>query len=222
VTPASNFPIVIPDTSTLESELIPLKEAVSMQIASPEDYQKSGEYLKGIKEFKDKVNETFDPILKAANALATSIRQTRDKLIIPADNFRAVIESARESYENLREQERLRLEQEAKEQSEQQRQRQQEVLEAMGLDDSPVDLEPIHIPALPQLPKTQGIINSGRWMAEVFDLRKLVVAVAEGKAPIECLSPNIPTLSKLAQVSRSTLNIPGVRAVKKKYTMVRK
>jgi len=41
----------------------------------------------------------------------------------------------------------------------------------------------------------------------------LVRAVAEGKAHINCLSPNMVFLNSLAKSYKDTLNLPGVKSV---------
>ena len=75
---------------------------------------------------------------------------------------------------------------------------------------------------MPSVPKTPGVSKSQRWYAEVVSLLDLVKAVAEGKAPVECLEANMPVLNKLATASRSMMKIPGVVAKTKPVTMVRR
>lgn len=69
-----------------------------------------------------------------------------------------------------------------------------------------------------------GMHTVSRWRGEVTDLRKLLQAVLDGKAALGSVdSPGIVMvnqkyLDKLAQLDKSTLNIPGVKAVEDKGT----
>jgi hypothetical protein len=83
----------------------------------------------------------------------------------------------------------------------------QAAAEADGADFSPiVYYEP---------PRTPGVQQRGTWSAEVDDFRALVEAVAEGKAPLNVLLPNMPALNDLARSQRSALALPGVRAARR-------
>ena len=61
-----------------------------------------------------------------------------------------------------------------------------------------------------------GPVFREMWSAECFDIVALCKAIAEGKASKELVMPNGPALNKLATALKSTLNIPGVRAVSRR------
>lgn len=61
-------------------------------------------------------------------------------------------------------------------------------------------------------PKVAGISTRKNWKAEVVDVLALVKAVAEGKAPLELIAPNMTVINRYAKASEDKLNIPGVRA----------
>jgi hypothetical protein len=73
--------------------------------------------------------------------------------------------------------------------------------------------EPVAVFVAPSVPKIAGQSVSERWHAEVVDLLALVKAVAEGRAAITFLEPNMPALNKQAQSLKRAMNLPGVKAV---------
>ena len=202
--------IQMPDTSGLETKIT--EYSSYPEIRNVSDYVKSAEALVGIKALRVEIEGTFNPIIKAADALTSSIRKTRDGLAAPLDSARKSIEGGRIAFEAAREMDRMRA---TVEQS-----TPVDEMDAMGFDD-PSSVVPFHAPVMPDLPKTPGVSSSGRWSAEIYDFSQLVKAVADGKAPIECLLPNQPFINRMAQTSRTTMNVPGVRPVHKKFTSVR-
>jgi hypothetical protein len=74
-------------------------------------------------------------------------------------------------------------------------------------------IEPVATYVMPDIPKIEGLSVSERWHAEVVDLLALVKAVAEGRAAITFLEPNMPALNKQAQSLKRAMNLPGVKAV---------
>ena len=61
--------------------------------------------------------------------------------------------------------------------------------------------------------KVAGEQHREVWRAEVEDMVALAKAVVDGKAPPECLLPNMPVLHNQARAFKRALAIPGVRAV---------
>jgi hypothetical protein len=62
--------------------------------------------------------------------------------------------------------------------------------------------------------KIEGSSIRTTWKAEVFDLVLLVNAVVDGKVPIGYVEANQSALNMVAQASKGSMNIPGVRAIK--------
>ena len=68
----------------------------------------------------------------------------------------------------------------------------------------------------PSYHRAAGTSTTTRWHAEVTDLSALVAAVAEHRAPIEVLQPNMTVLNTQARSFKAGLNYPGVRSVSEK------
>ncbi len=62
-------------------------------------------------------------------------------------------------------------------------------------------------------PKSSGISMRETWSAEVENLMELARAVADGRAPLNAIEPNMPMLNGTARAQKDAMNIPGVKAV---------
>lgn len=59
-------------------------------------------------------------------------------------------------------------------------------------------------------PKLAGMSFRTDWKADVTDFQRLVVAVAEGKVPLDALLPNDKVIGQAARALKKNLNWPGV------------
>lgn len=216
--------ITIPNKSPLELEVASTVSKVTMKIESQEGYHQAGELMKHMKTIDEKIVTTFDPIAKSIQASLDTVRQTVRDLRAPLVRGREIAAAARDEYEA--EMERLRKESDrlALEAAKASAEIDIEAAEAMGLGD-PGDasaLAVMSMPVPPKLQKTQGISKTRHYSAELYDLRALVVAVYEGKIPLECLEGNMPVLNSLVRASKGKAVIPGVKVTWKDSTNVRR
>jgi len=165
------------------------------------------EWLKLIKELKD-------PYLKGKAYLNTQM----------VDYKREQDRIREEEQERLR-QEALKAEAARRREEEERRIKEAAELEQAGLteeaealvnetvDENQKPIE-VYVPPL-ATPKAEleGATVKTYWQAEVTDLRALCRAVAEGKAPIACVEPNMTVLNAQARALKKELAIPGVKAV---------
>lgn len=78
------------------------------------------------------------------------------------------------------------------------------------------------VPVLaPARVKVAGESTAELWHAQVDDLRELCRAIGAGEVSTENVLPNMPTLNSQARSLKSTLRIPGVRAVSEKTLRTR-
>ena len=63
-------------------------------------------------------------------------------------------------------------------------------------------------------PKVSGISTRVSYRAEVTELAALIQAVAEGKAPANCLQADMTVLNGLARTLKESLNYPGVKVIR--------
>lgn len=195
--------------------------AQSIVIATAEEYAASAERLKAGKAFVDKVTQSFKPILDKIHDSLNSARDLRDSITTPVESHRKLIEQARYDYEARVKAEQAAANARALKLAEEAAQADREQLAAMGLEDM-ITADPLLPAPMPiALPKSPGISGRKQWSAEVTDEAALFMAVASGKAPRECLMVNQVFLNSLAKAAKTTLNIPGVKAVFRPVTSVR-
>lgn len=68
-------------------------------------------------------------------------------------------------------------------------------------------------PMVKEPPKVQGVKSLVNYKAEVYDVKALCRAVADGTQPEELIAPNLVALNRMAKAAPKSLNIPGVRVV---------
>lgn len=69
----------------------------------------------------------------------------------------------------------------------------------------------ITTPVVEGAPKVEGVSFRENWKVDpVINMRVLVRAIADGKAPLELVMPNIPVLNSMARSLKGNMNYPGV------------
>ncbi len=156
----------------------------------------------------------------------TDIKETLNRLILEyhAEQERMAEQMRREAERLAREAEEKRLKEleEARRKAEEQHQKEVEEAKAKGVAppseplviEEPAEHEALVIP-IPEVRNTfrsmSGTLGIRKvWKAEVTDLKALCRAVAEGKAPIQCVEANMTFLDKQAKAFEGALDIPGV------------
>lgn len=71
------------------------------------------------------------------------------------------------------------------------------------------------VQAAPVKRKARAVAMREDWTAEIYDLKMLARAVADGVVAEMYIEPAIVALNKLARAQKSAMSIPGVRAVKR-------
>lgn len=72
------------------------------------------------------------------------------------------------------------------------------------------------LPTAVMPPRVTGVVSSGSWAAEVTDKAALIRYVAGGGGSLDWLDVNMPRLNAEARSRREDMNVPGVRAVRKR------
>jgi len=184
-----------------------------------------------------------EPFKKGADALHKMMVAFEKKVLGPIQQGSAL---AKRKITNWTiEQERLRAEQErlARERSEQQSRDLQlaAAVEMERLGGTPEEVAavleapaPLPVPVVqPAYTKASNVATTTRWRAEITSIKELCAAIGRGDQP-ETFAMGIekyekpgtmwissPTLNKMAQAMTTTMNIPGVKAVKESGVSVR-
>lgn len=217
--------ITLPDPDAMSQKVQPYLHSEQFAATTQEQYLELAEKRAGAKKLLAEVADLYDPIQKAANSLVATIRESRRKFEIPLSLAIQRIDWALDLYEKREAIKRAEEEARIAEQIEAEAKKAREtevkamaktgfVREAERLAEQPIELPPV--PILPDaVPKLDSLQKRTLWEAEVTDKMALIRAVAEGKAPLQCLEPNMACLNGMARAAKSTLHIPGVKAVSK-------
>jgi len=189
-------------------------------ITTPQEYLDAAEELKSIKAFQKEIAAQkkliLDPQIEAEKATRNLFRAPEDN----AAHAETAIKQAIINYDALQEHLRRDAQRVADETARKERERIEtqarraadsgKVEKAEALTERAAAI----VPAVLQrdTPKVAGISQRETWSAEVHDLAALVTAVAQGRAPLVILEPNMKFLHGQARSLKNELNYPGVRA----------
>lgn len=204
-----------------------IERAQLVKIIDSKSYIQAGNVWKDVCAMIEEVNKGFDGNIKLWHEGHKAAIADKAKYWDPLNGFKKSIKSGMEKWDM--EQTRKAKEEQArlaviarKEAEERQIQDALAAAESGDIEESeiilnePVVAPPIFVPK--DVPKIQGgPVYREMWSAEVTDIMALCRAIAEGKASKELVMPNGPALNKMAIALKLTLNIPGVKAVSRRF-----
>ena len=225
-------PAIKYETQDVETKSVTIvDQAKAVKVTDAESYKMAGGLYKSIGEMIKEVKDTFDPICDAANRAHKEATAKRAKFLDPLqDAYRSVkglMAAWDAEQERIRMEEQRRLAEIARKEAEE-----RAILEAIAAEEEakrngataeeaeeeaaaiieqPVYVPPVVVPKA--VPKVQGVSYRELWSAECFDVKALCRAIGEGRASTEYVSPNMPALNRVATALKSTMNVPGCRAV---------
>jgi hypothetical protein len=204
-----------------------VEKAGKVAIVDQESLVAADAFAKDIKRFRLGIEKEFKPNVENAFKTYKELKALMDKYCVPLKNAEQQIknemlvysrkmeqirkeaaEKAQKEAEEAAKKERERLEKEAEEAAAKGNVEEFEEKKSQSEEVTVMDHMPITQPG-PASPKGTSI--KGKWMAEVTDFEELVKAVAEGKAPIDCIMVNQTYINQRARSDKKNLKIPGVR-----------
>lgn len=228
--------LTIVKKDSLNKEVVSIvDEAKVLIITDSQSYTIAGEFWKSIKELRKKIAATFDHHIKKAHEIHKGLIADKKKDDDPLDDAERIIKRKMADYDQeqkrIRREEQRRLEEEAIKAEEERLLAEaiavEEAAKAAGAsqDEAQAEAEqiinqPVYVPPI-VVPKATPKMHGGPvfreiWSAQIVDIRSLCRAVADGKASPECVMGNMPVLNRMAGALKSTLNIPGVKAVSRR------
>jgi len=213
---------VIPEETEREALSWP-ERARSITITNQQSYSIAATLLIDISALAKRIQDHHKPIKDAAYAAHKVAVAAEKRLLDPLDEARTILRRGIGTWESEQELIRLRLERKARDEARKQEEEMRLALavqaEELGADEVTTE-EILSTPMVtvapvvaPTFERVSGVSTSQRWHAEVMDLKALCRSVGEGKASVEFVQPNLTALNALARAMKSTLNVPGVRAV---------
>ena len=208
------------------------ERAQAIRITDQRSYDEATDLLVGIANLKKQIMDHHAPIKKAAHDAHKAVVSAENRMLDPLVRADGILRSGISAF--TREQARLaavahaKAEEEAR--LEEENQRLALAIQAkehgapeetvVKILDTPMPVAPVVVPQAYM--QARGVGTVERWAAEVFDLKLLCMAVASNKASIELIQPNMQALNQMARAMKSTMNIPGVRAVAQTGITVRR
>lgn len=220
------------------------EKAKAIVIRTADDYKQAADFKITLAGWRKKITEEFAPMKEAAHKAHKAITAKEGEYLKPITDAEATLKTSiikwQDEQEAIRRIEQARIEAEARAAAEADRKRREEEAAAIrkaeeeaalnaaiaaGADDvaplPPVGayIEPApYIPppvAAPTYEKVTGLGITRRWSAEVFDIKKLCRAVADGVVPESYVLPNQVALNQRATADKQSMVIPGVRSAQK-------
>ncbi|MGH8677368.1 MAG: hypothetical protein ACREUQ_03325 [Burkholderiales bacterium] len=214
-----------PEPQELEPQVTALAtRALDIIVRDQPTYEGAAEFLKMVKTMRQRVAETFDPIISKAYAAHREACAQKRKHDEPLELAEKTVKASLARFEQ--QQETLRLEAQATLAEEQRKRLQDDALlkavvaEANGAPEAEVqaimhepDVAPTPI-APPTFNRVQGISIRADWSCEVHNKKLLDRAIADSAVSNNLTIANMPVLDALARHLKEGFNVPGCRAVK--------
>jgi transcriptional regulator of heat shock response len=213
--------VLTPEAEEVSTQALTIPEkANAITITSAEDYIKAGEFWKAIKELRDKVAKTFDPIIKKAHEAHKEAVAKKKEVDAPLEGAQKTVKGIMEIYdreqERIRQAEQRRLEEIARREEEERRLAEaiaaEEAMKAQGMTkeeaakeataiiEEPVSVAPVVVAKA--VPKMQGgPVYRTIWKYRIKDVNKI---------PRDYMIPDEVKIGQLVRALKKQTNIPGI------------
>ena len=186
-------------------------QAKALKVITTEDYIKAGDLWKRIKELRDKVAETFNPIIQKAHEAHKEALAKKAEVDRPLEGAQKTVKALMEEYD--REQERIRLAEERRLQEEQRKREEEERLaaaieaEQAGQEEVAEEIMSAPVQAAPVvLPKATPKLQGGPVFRTVWKFRIKNPAII----PHEYMKPDEVKIGGVVRALKKSTNIPGI------------
>lgn len=207
------------------------EKAKGVTIADQTSYDQACEMILAIKGLRNEAEEHHRPIITSAHQTHKLTLAALAKVDTPLAEAERILKASIGGYEQEQRRIQADLERQAREKAEREQAEQLEAqieeAEAAGASQEEVLAiieQPMVAPApiVPQVhTAAKGVSTSKTYKAEVFNLRDLCRAIADGKQPTTLIEANMPALNGIARALKGQMSVPGVRAVEVTNVSVR-
>lgn len=198
---------------------------LSLAIKDDPSYRAAAEFRKTIETQRKNWALVIKPAVQAAHLAHKKVKDVENMVDRPLNSALEILDPQisrwRVEQENQRRIEQEKINRKLRQDEEDRRIAEAEELEKSGKkEEAEAILEaPIQAPevVLPSTTRVDGIADRTYWSADVFDIVKLCRAVADGKAPLTAVMPNMTLLGGMARSMKASMNAQwepwGVKAV---------
>jgi hypothetical protein len=213
-----------------DAEQLVLDAKKIVQVASAEEEEAANNAGRVLQAETKEIELFFKPIKQQIDGFKAPVLLHEKELGIPIDAEKKRIGGLITEWKQQCAREQEERDRKAREEAERQAREDQLAraieLEASGDKEAAAQVleEPIFAPAVTQseaAPKLAGQVGRMTYSATVVDFRTLLKAVAEGRAPLQCLVADESYLNGKARLEKDGFNVPGVRLNKTPSTNFR-
>lgn len=212
-----------------------------LEINDTTDYDRAGNALLEIKDNLKRVDDVFEPMRKATYKAYQEVMAQKKGLTEPLDLANTHIRALMTEYVERKEAEYAEAERKAievaRKQAELEREKELEAAlkkgdeqKAEALVAAPITVKQDRIVVKDEIPVSDRVTYRDVWSGDLIgddqdtrdnSLRALCHAVAEGSAPLSLIQVNTKTLNALAKSLKEDMQFAGIRAIRKRTTVVR-
>jgi hypothetical protein len=201
------------------------ERACALVVADQDGYDRASELAKGIKALRQQAESHHRPVIEAANRTWKAALAALQSIDTPLKGAESILKDKIGCFVEIRRREeeaaRLRAQEEARRRAEEEQEALLAAAEAEGASVAEIEAiieEPIVVSAVkvaPTFEAAKGVSTRETWSAEVVSVKALCTAIANGTVSSELVLPNMVALNGMARAMKATMNIPGVKAVRK-------
>lgn len=203
---------------------------LSAAIHDDSSFREAAGFAVAIKDFRKKVSEAFDPVVKKAYDAWKAVGELRKRADGPLDEAERIIKNGLATYQ-IELDRKARIDEENRRTAIQKAQDDAQLNAAVAAEnggDKTAANAILNESAAPIAPQTlrengngNGVSYREVWKCEVSDLKALVAAVAAGTVPLAALESNDKFLGQQARSLKGELSYPGVRVWAEKTVSVK-
>ena len=200
-------------------------KAQSLVVSNREDYEVGQIYMGRIKQRIKMLEEErmaqTRPLDESKKRIIDFFRPHLEKLNNAKEHLNQIMVKWTEEQEARRREEERRLQEEARKRAEEEALRQAIEAEEAGEKEEAEQImaEPVYVPPIrvaSEIPKSKESHIRETWSAEVINLKDLIMAISQGKAPLQSVQADMTFLNGQARAYKQALSIPGVHSISKK------
>lgn len=214
------------EKARIESEIAPLEaQFKSITIKTDADFERVDASVRMVKRLSNDANTIFDPTIKNYYTPYVFWRDIKKAITDRLAFLEKQGKAALISYTEQKQREREEAERKARLEAEEKERKEREKLEKKAekaadkgdfekADELRAQAEVVHVPAAPvavEPPKVAGSSVRYRWTGECVDLKALAKAIAEGRASVNLITPNVKAINDQARATQDTFPIDGIK-----------
>ena len=209
-----------------QTALTVVGKAELVKITDQQSYDSAAELLTTVikptrKAWKEYWEEIKKPMREAMNKVQSKFNDGDAKLERAETLVKGELLTWSQKQERIQQELQRKAEQEAREKAEAERAALAVELEGSGMTDEDIEAAVASVPEVVAAPvqetyqKASGISMRDNWSCEVNDLKALCKAIGAGKVPANYVLPNETALNARARADKTTMMLPGCKAVNK-------